>query len=87
MQYAFKKVSTTGEGNDMVSNGGQGLESIPDRERHGSHAESMLAAANPHGDFLSTKKGLGGQHAYKRFQIQCLLYPLPRGGLVVVVVQ
>mmetsp|Transcript_24334 Transcript_24334/g.43872 ORF Transcript_24334/g.43872 Transcript_24334/m.43872 type:complete len:369 (+) Transcript_24334:36-1142(+) len=60
VQYAFKKASslTTGEGNDMVAEGGRGPTGMP--ERHGSRAERMLAAANPHREFLSTKTGLGG---------------------------
>mmetsp|Transcript_24542 Transcript_24542/g.52053 ORF Transcript_24542/g.52053 Transcript_24542/m.52053 type:complete len:330 (-) Transcript_24542:79-1068(-) len=58
VQYAFKKASTSGEGNDMVAEGGRGPGGMP--ERHGSRAERMLAAANPHREFLSTKTGLGG---------------------------
>lgn len=60
VQYAFKKATTNngGEGNDMVAEGGRGPGGMP--ERHGSRAERMLAAANPHKAFLSTKTGLLG---------------------------
>jgi len=57
VQYAFKKTNS-GEGSDMVAEGGRGPGGMP--ERHGSQAERMLAAANPHRQFLSTKTGLGG---------------------------
>ena len=62
VQYAFKKGTTGGaaggEGGDMVAEGGKGPGGMP--ERHGSRAERMLAAANPHREFLSTKTGLLG---------------------------
>jgi splicing factor 3B subunit 4 len=59
VQYAFKKASSTaGEGSDMVAEGGRGPGGMP--ERHGSRAERMLAAANPHREFLSTRAGFGG---------------------------
>lgn len=65
VQYAFKKASTTtaGEGNDMVAEGGRGPGGMP--ERHGSRAERMLAAANPHREFLSTKTNLLGATVQK----------------------
>ena len=61
VQYAFKKASPTGGGGDngdMVAEGGRGPGGMP--ERHGSRAERMLAAANPHREFLATRTGLGG---------------------------
>lgn len=64
VQYAFKKASNvTGEGNDMVAEGGRGPAGMP--ERHGGRAERMLAAANPHREFLSTRTGLGGTGVQK----------------------
>jgi len=62
VQYAFKKGTTSGEG-DMVAEGGRGPGGMP--ERHGSRAERMLAAANPHREFLSTKTGLSGTGVQK----------------------
>jgi len=66
VQYAFKK-NTTGNGNEgvdnMVAEGGKGPGGMP--ERHGSRAERMLAAANPHREFLSTKTGLAGSGVQK----------------------
>lgn len=63
VQYAFKKASTTAAGEDMVAEGGRGPGGMP--ERHGSRAERMLAAANPHREFLSTRTGLGGSGVQK----------------------
>mmetsp|Transcript_10637 Transcript_10637/g.23486 ORF Transcript_10637/g.23486 Transcript_10637/m.23486 type:complete len:344 (-) Transcript_10637:75-1106(-) len=63
VQYAFKKASTAGEGNDMVAEGGRGPSGMP--ERHGGRAERMLAAANPHREFLATRTGLGGSGVQK----------------------
>jgi splicing factor 3B subunit 4 len=62
VQYAFKKGTSSGEG-DMVAEGGRGPGGMP--ERHGSRAERMLAAANPHREFLSTKTGLLGTGVQK----------------------
>ena len=62
VQYAFKKGTTSGEG-DMVAEGGRAPGGMP--ERHGSRAERMLAAANPHREFLSTKTGLSGTGVQK----------------------
>jgi splicing factor 3B subunit 4 len=62
VQYAFKKGTSSGEG-DMVAEGGRGPGGMP--ERHGSRAERMLAAANPHREFLSTKTGLSGTGVQK----------------------
>eukprot|EP00985_Skeletonema_marinoi_P017185 scaffold9361_cov134-Skeletonema_marinoi.AAC.6 len=62
VQYAFKKGTTSGEG-DMVAEGGRGPGGMP--ERHGSRAERMLAAANPHREFLSTKTGISGTGVQK----------------------
>jgi len=65
VQYAFKKSNAAtasnngggdGGGGDVVAEGGRGPGGMP--ERHGSRAERMLAAANPHREFLSTKTGL-----------------------------
>eukprot|EP00970_Alexandrium_tamarense_P004987 scaffold808_cov196-Alexandrium_tamarense.AAC.124 len=66
VQYAFKKGTTSsggGENGDMVAEGGKGPGGMP--ERHGSRAERMLAAANPHREFLSTRTGLGGSGVQK----------------------
>jgi splicing factor 3B subunit 4 len=62
VQYAFKKGSTS-DGGDMVAEGGKGPGGMP--ERHGSRAERMLAAANPHRTFLATKTGLGERGVQK----------------------
>lgn len=62
VQYAFKKGTSSSEG-DMVAEGGRGPGGMP--ERHGSRAERMLAAANPHREFLSTKTGLSGTGVQK----------------------
>lgn len=62
VQYAFKKGTALGEG-DMVAEGGRGPGGMP--ERHGSRAERMLAAANPHREFISTKTGLSGRGVQK----------------------
>ena len=61
VQYAFKKASTTGEGD--IAEGGRGPGGMP--ERHGSRAERMLAAANPHKEFLSSRTGLLGAGVQK----------------------
>ena len=58
VQYSFKRASTGGEGSDVVAEGGRGPGGMP--ERHGSQAERMLAAANPHRQFLSEKGGIPG---------------------------
>jgi len=64
VQYAFKKGSTAEGGGDMVAEGGKGPGGMP--ERHGSRAERMLAAANPHREFLSTKTGLLGARGVQK---------------------
>jgi splicing factor 3B subunit 4 len=71
VQYAFKKASMPGGGggdgggNDMVAEGGRGPGGAP--ERHGSRAERMLAAANPHREFLTTRaSGLLGTGGVQR---------------------
>ena len=74
VQYAFKKTSAAGDGGgggggggaggDMVAEGGRGPGGAP--ERHGSRAERMLAAANPHREFLSTRTGILGAGGVQR---------------------
>lgn len=61
VQYAFKKGSTEG---GEVAEGGKGPGGMP--ERHGSRAERMLAAANPHRTFLATKTGLLGERGVQK---------------------
>ena len=78
VQYAFKKTTASNaEGGDMVAEGGRGPGGMP--ERHGSRAERMLAAANPHREFLSTRTGLGGSGVQKTPNTMFATSALSRG--------